>query len=631
MNKRKLAFMHLYLYAMQAGAFDGDVINFFWKIGQTKVNDYFFRGGPTINTPALFPFILSSRNRVAGAFNLDEVKTEWNQRLSTGKKGMVAIVEYMPPIQMSDAEGGNGELCDLSDNIEAEYKKFPYELKHTTTTKKIKVDNATIKCIQQGKEEFSLDSVANLLRAAVSILARDVEAVIFDINNGFIGDFPDRFQGVNLSPGKELALFRDPANAYNEANWVGEDELEADTIEARGGEFVMFGARLAKRYAKLREISGANTSQGFDITKADTFMLQNFFYDDYLQLGIKNIPAPNDTLKKDPLLLYKPGALQFVSRARTENPDFQIAHDDQISTTMVDPVWGLTWEMQMKFEPCPADGEYKWFTWFRIDWAVLGYPQCDFASDPKLNNVRDVFLYNVACKDTPVCDLPVDKINADMTSQPLDDNCTNDQLCDPGCDLTLYGNFLANGDFQIIAAPSAAPGADPLLSGNYTWEVNGGGVGTPADPNVLVLAAGAYTNKDTITLSITDSTGCTSFANVIAVVPELQVTIDDGVTSNTLADSGTETLTTQTVANSPTVNVALSNLGLDPLKATLWTLTGDVVAGFVQPTVPATAPVDIDFTFDVSGGAGTKTVTLTIDSNDPSTPNYVATIEIVLS
>lgn len=631
MKQHKLAFMHLYLYAMQAGAFDGDVINFWWKVGQTKVDDYFFRGGPTINTPTLFPFILSQRNRVAGAFNLTDVKTEWGQRLSTGKKGMIATIEYMPPLQMADMEGGNGLLCDTSDNVAAGYQKYPYELKYTTTTKKVVVDNATVKCIQQGKEEFSADSIANGLRAAVSILARDVEAVIYDIDNGFIGDFPDRFQGVNLAPGKELALIRDPNNAYNEINELGEDELQADMQQASVGEFVMFGARTAKRYAKLREIAGANTSRGFDITKADTFQLQNFFYDDYLQLGIKNIPAPNDALKKDPLLVYRPGALQFISRARTENPDYQLALGDQISTTVVDPVWGLTWEMQMKLEQCPADGEYKWFTWFRIDWAVMGYPQCDFANDPKLQAVRDVFLYNVACKDTPICNSPVDSINADMTSEVLDDNCTLDQLCDPGCSLALYGNFLANGDFQIIAIPSPAPGADPLISGNYAWTVNGGGVGTPANPNILVLAAGAYANGDIIELTVTDSTTCAAVADVAAVVPELQVTVDDGLGGVVLADGGTETLLTQTVANSPTVNVALANLGLNPLNITTWTLTGDVVAGYVQPTVPTVAPTNVDFDFDVSGGAGTKTVTLTINSNDPTTPAYSATIEIVLT
>jgi hypothetical protein len=227
--------------------------------------------------------------------------------------------------------------------------------------------------------------------------------------------------------------------------------------------------------------------------------------------------------------------------------------------------------------------------------------------------------------------MPVDKVNADMTSLALDDNCSLDQVCDPGCSVALYGNFLGNGDFQIIAIPSPALGADALIAGNYAWTVNGGAVGTPADPNVLVLAAAAYANGDIIELTITDSTGCIAIANVVAVVPELQVTIDDGTTSNTLADGGTETLTSVAVASSPTVNVALANLGLDPLTITTWTLTGDVVAGYVQPTVPATAPVDVDFTFDVSGGAGLKTVTLTINSNDPTTPAYTATIEITLT
>lgn len=634
MKQYNLAFLQLHLFAMQGSAYSLDVINNFWKISaMPKVRDAFKGGGSIINTPTLFPFLLSSRNRNAPtAFGMAETAVAYNEVLKTGKKGMIVTIKYMPALQMDEVSGGNGLMCDFNDQIEAGYQKYPYELTETYITKKIKIDDATVRCLQESKEGFIADSIANLWRAAISGLAKDVEAKIYNVDNGYIGDFPDRNKGVNTAPGKLLNLFRNTGNAYNEVNWIEESNMKMDIKQASITDIVYFGGTVGQYYSDAKKWSIGNTSIGFDITKADAFNAQNFIYDDYLQLGIINVPAPNNTTDFNPLLAIRPGALQFISRARSENPSFQANKDTIIRIPVTDPVWGLTWDMNMKFEECSADGEFKWFTFFTIDWTVMGYPQCDFATDPKLKQVRDVFLYNIQCGDNPVCNEPADKFTANIDSVPLDDDCDLDEVCDPGCKVSLSGVFLGNGDFQITSFPIAALGADPLVGGNYAWAVNGGGVGTPSpNPNILVLDAGTYTNKENVTLIITDSTGCVADANVVISVPELQVTIADGTTSRTLADSGTETLTPVTVANSPTVNVALANLGLDPLKFTTWTLTGDIDAGFVQPTVIATAPVNVNFTFDVTGGAGTKTVILTIDSNDPTTPNYVATIEIVLT
>lgn len=615
---------------MQAGAYDQNVIDNEWKVLQRKINDYFLnRSSRTINTPALFPFLLSERNRTSGQFDLDMVKVDWQARLDTGKKGLVAFVRWMPPIQMDEADNGNGLPCDYSDAIEAEYVNYPYQINRVKTSKKIKIDNATVRCIREGRDEYNADSVANLVRATVSSLARDVESEVYNVANGYIGKFPDRFAGtVDTSPGKPINLFRDTATAYNTINEVEESEMRMDIRQAGIPEWVIFGGTRAQHYADLKNIASVNDSTGFDPSMLTTFDTSNFFFDDYIQDGVKNTGRATDP--QNPMLVYRPGALQFISTARNSDPDYQLNTDRYIRTTVVDPIFGLTWDLYITLETCGK--ELAWYAFVELHWAVIGYPDDDcWADDPKREGVTDLLLYDVQCGDTPICNKPLDKQPAIITSQYVDDNCDLSETCDVQCKLTLDASFLSNGDYKITAFPSPAIGADPLVSGNYAWEVNGAPEATPANPNILTIAAGAVADGDTVQLTVTDSTGCVAVANLVIELPEIAVAVV-GDPAPPLANGGTVTLPGVAQGAATPVQNDITNAGsLDPLTITNIVVGGDVAAGYIPPSgFPKSAPFSFTFDFDQSS-AGAKSVTVAITTNDPNTPVFNYTVDITLA
>jgi hypothetical protein len=616
--------------AMQDGAYDGNVLQNYWKVLQTKVNDFFLnRSSRTINTPALFPYLLTQANQTAGQFDLDQIKMDWQASLSSGKKGLVASVRWMPPLQMDDVDDGNGLPCDFSDSVEAEYKNFAYEIKKKKTSKKIKVDNAVVRCIREGRDEYNADALGNLVRATVSSLARDVEGTIYDVANGYIGDFPDRFSGtVDTSPGKPLNLFRDQANAYNTINPIEESEMRMDIRQAGIPEWVIFGGTRAQHYADLKNISGPNFNTGYDPSMLETFETSRFFFDDYIQDGVKNTGRP--AAPQNPMLVYRPGALQFISTARNQNADYQLNTDQYVRTTIVDPIFGLTWDLYITLEPCGSD--LAWYAYLELHWAVIGYPSDScWQDDPKRQGVTDLLLYDVQCGDNPICNLPVDKQPATINSQYVNDNCDLDETCDPGCSVTLDDSFLANGDYKIVAFPCPSLGAAALVSGDYAWEVNGSPVATPANPNVLELTAGAYSDGDTIELTITDSTGCVAVANLVVTIPEVAVEVVDN-TSAPLVDGGTATIATATQAAATAVVNNITNVGgLDPLTITNIVVAGDVAAGYIAPSgFPKSAPFSFNFDWDVST-TGLKTVTVSVFTNDPNTAEFDYSVTITLT
>ena len=622
-------FILLPFLSMEAGAYDGNVIQNYWKVLQRKVNDYFMsKSSRTINTPALFPYLLTDTNMASGQFDLEQVKIDWQAKLATGKKGLVATVRWMPALQMDQVDGGNGLPCDFADSVEASYEDFAYQIDKKKTSKKIKIDNAVVRCIQEDKDEYNADSLANLLRATVSSLARDVESTVYDVANGYIGQFPDRFNGtVDTSPGKPLNLFRDPANAYNQINEVEESNMKMDIKQAGIPEWVIFGGTRAQHYADLKNISGLNSNTGYDPSMLETFNTSRFFFDDYIQDGVKNTGRP--AVPQNPMLVYRPGALQFISTARNAASDYALMTDQYIRTTMVDPIFGLEWDLYITLEPCGT--ELAWYAYFELHWTVIGYPNCPWQDDPKRQGVTDLLLYDVQCGDTEVCNLPVDDQPALITSTYLDDNCDLSETCDPGCAVTLDASFLSNGDFKIIAFPAPSLGADILVPGNYAWEVNGAGVATPTPANILVLAAGAYNDGDTVEVTITDSTGCVAVANVVVQIPEIAVEVVAN-TSAPLVDGGTATIATAvTGAAAPVVNNITNIGGLDPLTITGINVTGDLDAGYIAPTgFPKSAPFTFSFDWEQLG-AGLKTVSIEIFTNDPNTANFNYDVTITLT
>jgi hypothetical protein len=590
--------------AMKDGAADPITLNNWWKVMQTKLNNFAQTRRPaTINSPSLAAFLMSQRNRTAAQFDLNSVKISMEKR--DGKKGYVGTVKWMPPLQMDDIECGTDDYCQTT-GVSQGYEVFPYQINRVTRMKPVEVDDGFIRCLQEGKDEYVGEVMFNMTRAAVSAFAKQLEAEVYNLANNYIGKFPDRHQGtVSVDPGKVLNLFRDTTNAYNEINWVAESELEMDMGQAGVDEYVMFGGTIARHYAKLKQITVPNTTSGIDAGMLDAFDENEFFFDSYIESA---------TEVTNPLMLLRPGALQLLTFAKNEG---SFAYSDDAKhqrVTVVDPIFGLTWDLITNRVECGED--IKFTAFLELRWAVIGYPDCDDERDPLRVGVQDVFLYSIGCGDTPVCNLPADKQEANTCAEPYDNDCTIDEVCDPGCSLSLEGQLLGDGSYQVIAYPSPSLGAT-VESGGYAWELNAVGQATPATPFIISFASGAYANGDIVSLTTTDTKSCVATAQLVIAVPEVQVEAD----SNPTVDGVTLDLGSGPQATLKTTTVDIANIGaLNPLTITGITPTGDY-AGFIAPTLPANAPLSFDFDFD-NTSTGLKSVMFTIATNDPNNPSY---------
>lgn len=593
--------------AMKEGADDKEVVNNFWRVAQEKINNFAQNRRPAlINNPGLVAFLLSDRNRQAAQFNVLDIKEDLEMRNMDGKKGYVATVKWMPPLQMSDVRGGDGTKC-ATDGVRQTYKIHAYKIDRTFTSKPIEIDNGLIRCIQEGKGEYEADSMFNFLRAVVSQWAQEVQKEVQTISNGYIGQFPNRFQGTEpTNPCKVLNLFRDPSNAYNQINWLGEKHFRDDMRAAGIDDYVLIGGTRLTDYGELKRIAVANDAGAFDPSMLEDITNGQIIFDDYLE-------EASDCA--DPMMVLRPGALQIATYSKNVG-DFMYDDDRHKRGTIVDPFFGLTWDVYSNTEVC--GDEIKTYMFAELHWGVFGYPDCLYTDDPKRKgndgtNLTDVFLYSIGCGDTPVCQQPSETSEIVSEAKPFDNACDEDESCDSTCKVQLLPALLSNGDYQVTAIATPTPGA---TIDTWAWEVNGAPVATPTPEYLLVLAQGAYANGDTVEVTVTDSDGCVAAASLVVEVPTIEVEAD----TNPVACGGSYDYGSVAQATGQTANVVISNAGAGTLTVTGITPTGDVITPVVLPSLPSNGDVSFSLDFD-NGSTGAKTITIVVTSNDPATPS----------
>jgi hypothetical protein len=464
-----------------------------------------------------------------------------------------------------------------------------------------------IRCIEEGKGEYEADSMYNFLRAVVSQWAVDVQVEVETISNGYIGQFPNRFKGAeSTDPCKILNLFRDTTNAYNQVNWAGEKHMKDDIRAAGIDDYVLIGGTRLTDYGELKRIAVANDSGAFDPSMLEEITNGRIIFDDYIE---------EISECADPMMVVRPGALQVVTYSKNVG-DFTYSDDRHRRGTLVDPFFGLTWDVYTNTEVC--GDEIKTYMFAELNWGVFGYPDCLYTDDPKRKgnngeNLTDVFLYSIACGDTPICSTPVELMDAVSDAKPFDNDCDEDESCESTCKVQLLPALLGNGDFQITAIVTPTAGA---TISTWAWEVGGAPVATPTPEYLLVLAQGAYANGETVELTVTDSDGCVANATLIVEVPEIEVEAD----TNPVACGGLYDYGNVVQATGQTANVVIDNSGGGTISITSITPSGDVVTPVILPTLPSNGQVSFDVEFD-NGSTGLKTITIVVTSNDPATPS----------
>lgn len=618
-NIKFFAFSYLpFMLGMKDGV-DGNTVNNFFKVLQTKITNFAQNRRPQlVNNAGTVGYLLSDRNQKAADFSVIDVKEDYEAR-NMGKTGFVATVRWLPPISMDEVAGGSDQPCEKN-GIRPRYRNHAYKINRVFSAKPLEISDEVVRCIQEGKDTYETDSVYNYVRAVVSEWSRQVSAEIHNLANGYYGDYPNRFQGTQPTnpASKTVNLFRDTANAYNEVNWLGETYLTEERMAASIGEadHVYIGGTTGLRYAKLKELSVPNNDSGFDPSMLMEMDNAKFIYDDYMEssLGVEN-----------PLMLIRDGALQIVTHNKHVG-DFTIDDEKHKRGTIVDPFYGLTWDTFLDKDYCGDEIVYTLKV--KLYWGVWGYPDCIYPDDPLKEGVKDVMLYKIGCGDTPVCSEPVDLRDLGQGAKAYDDSCPlADESCESDCSIVLRGVALANGDYQITALPNPTLGANIT---SYAWVVDGTPVTTPTpDPNILVLEQGSYANGDIVALEVQDSTGCESQAQIVVEISEIVLTIN----GLTVLNGDTLDLGTEPVGAPITIPFSITNNGDDAL--TVFSITEvPTNATSTPPSTPLTIPAKGFETYDVvfeSASAGSGQMIVVVGSSDPNIPTYTVTATITFA
>lgn len=379
-----------------------------WKIiDLTLNNNTGMRSMPSPNI-GLLQLLTSSANRAASRVKLGNV-----QAIDRGDGKVYKVSRSFFP-RLGQVNNASVEYCPTDgDVIKPLYDEV--EIKNQTVSRKIKIDDELMRCIKENRADYQNAYINEVLRNHINLLGQQVSTVVG--TNGYIGGFPKCDCDSTPAACLDLPLFISTGLGINP---VGESILDSIRKQAEiDQQLVLVGGTLLDQYRKARAIASGNDN-GFDASLLD--ITRSIYYDTH-------VPAAMGGNNK--IIAMAPGALQLITYAKNQG-QFSYEFEDQMRTTVVDPWLGLTHDVYMSYSKCNA--EIELYIQFVTNWAVVGMPKCWSADDCLLENVLDVFCFDVVCADTGYCDIEAACGKTSVSAPTTAVFCDSAELCVSPCD-----------------------------------------------------------------------------------------------------------------------------------------------------------------------------------------------------
>lgn len=599
--------------ALRAGADDPVVLQNFFKVVAENIRA---RGVlPELLYPTtILDFLRSPENRTSGYFDMSTLAVAYEESLATGKKGWVAKGRFMPPLPEEFTQAEVDYCATGGDSLK--YRNFAYNLDRRIASKPIEVDMGYVRCIQENRAQYVADILEKLFQNAASSLAAAVANEV--LSGKYIGNLPSRTKGVERVT-DTICAFLD--GSYNGINPTGEAVIEEDMMLAgvQPASVVWFGTTRGKQYANMKALASPNTTGGYDPSRLDTLNPTRFRYDYFVE----------NKLGTGKILVIRPGALQFVAQAKNVG-DFIYSSDSHKRITVVDPYFGLTWDLIENVQTCEEEIKTTWQV--VLHYGILGYPACDYPELPLRHKVKDVFIYTLDCCDATPCDIDPVKGSMPVVVSNYNNSCDIDETCERACSLTITQDVNEDGDLTILALYTPANGDTETPS--YVFTVNGVPL-SPQSDNYIVLAAGSYDNGQTVSVAV-NTTICQATASLVIDAPCAAMLVfinllsgyQPVVANGTYAGSGfdvNEIIGELRIENGGTNGVTLEVSSIVDSSGNV-VITGDVPASIAQGnnelyTIfagPALTP-------------GNYTANISIVSNDCNTPAFVFNVTFTIT
>lgn len=393
-----------------------------WKIiDLTLNNNNGMRSMPSPNI-GLLQLLTSAANRAASRVKLGNV-----QAIDRGDGKVYKVSRSFFP-RLGQTTNASVEYCPTDgDVIKPLFDEV--EIKNQTVSRKIKIDDELMRCIKENRADYQNAYINEVLRNHINLLGQQVSTIVG--TNGYIGGFPKCDCDSTPAACLDLPLFISTGLGINP---VGESILDSIRKQAEiDQQLVLVGGTLLDQYRKARAIASGNDN-GFDASLLD--ITRSIYYDTH-------IPAAMGGNNK--IIAMAPGALQLITYAKNQG-QFSYEFEDQMRTTVVDPWLGLTHDVYMSYSKCNA--EIELYIQFVTNWAVVGMPKCWSADDCLLENVLDVFCFDVVCADTGYCDIEAACGKTSVSAPTTAVFCDSAELCVSPCSAGFVSE--CNGVYNVF-------------------------------------------------------------------------------------------------------------------------------------------------------------------------------------
>lgn len=255
-----------------------------------------------------------------------------------------AIFKWLQPDAVSDASDGILDLCDEEGEASA-YNYDEVSIDYSVSSKVHSLDEAQMRELCETGSEFRSKLIGGALNSVHKKLNQTLIAPFYVGAGGIKGGNGAKNTAYDL-------LYRD---GLVQIDPEGQIEMMRDLMDAGvSGMPIFIGGSRLDTYMKLQQIACCN-SYGADPSEQQDLL---FFYDNDMQTILGTPSAAGDNF-----FVFQPGAAQLISIPYNKG-EFRKANDLFIHDTIIDPLSGLEWDFNLKYDDC--DRKYKFMISLRF-------------------------------------------------------------------------------------------------------------------------------------------------------------------------------------------------------------------------------------------------------------------------
>ena len=256
---------------------------------------------------------------------------------SKGGKTNKVLVKYLQPDAEADATDEETSLCDET-GVSTTYDWAEVDADQFAASEVKKLSFTEMRALCETGSEFRVKLINN----AINSVNRKINSQLITLFQAGAGGI---LNGSGALGTQYELLYRDALVQVNAEGWIDMMQ-DLNDVGIDGVPLIVGGGNL-KKYVDFQGISCCN-QVGVDPSQLTEAMP---FYDNQIATVLSGASYTNT------FFAFAPGAAAFVSRPKYVD-QFRMTNDLFVFDTIVDPITGLEYDFELKFDDCTQN--YKW-------------------------------------------------------------------------------------------------------------------------------------------------------------------------------------------------------------------------------------------------------------------------------